>query len=53
MPWIRSGEQETLKWRLKRMLRRIDRRLGGDAPRRLALAFSLSLVLTAVVLVVH
>jgi hypothetical protein len=34
------------------MLRRVDRRLGGDGPRRLALAFSFSLLVTAAVLVI-
>jgi hypothetical protein len=53
MPWIRFGEQETLNWRLRRLVRRIDRRVGGDPPRRLALAFSLSLVVTALVLVIQ
>jgi hypothetical protein len=53
MPWIRAGEQETLQWRLKRLWRRVDRRLGGDPARRIALGFSFSLLVTAFVLVIH
>lgn len=53
MPWVRAGHQETLSWRLRRLLRRLDRRLGGDPGRRIALAFSFSLLVTAFVLVLH
>ena len=53
MPWVRTGETDTVTWRLKSAWRRIDRRLRGNGTRRIALAFSAGLVVVAIVLVVH
>ena len=53
MPWVRTGETDTFGWRLRGAWRRIDRRISGNARRRMALAFSASLLVMAVVLVVH
>ena len=53
MPWVRTGDTDTLKWRLTSALRRFERRLGGSAARRVALAVSASLVAMAIVLVIH
>ena len=51
MPWIQSGETQSLGWRLKATLRRLDRRYGGTAFRRFALAASGLLLLLALILV--
>jgi hypothetical protein len=52
MPWVQSGKSQSLGWRLKTTLRRMDRRYGGTAFRRCALAASGLLVLAALILVV-
>lgn len=53
MPWVQSGETESLSWRLRVVLRRLDRRYGGTAFRRCAFAASGLLLLLAVMLVVR